>query len=765
MKALDSFGTPPVSLSLPSSIGRAGLTAESGRPSACRTPPPPHPSVASQPSLRPRRHPPFPGATARSSCVEEHVPAGRHSIVTAPPDFFLLFLFVLRPLSPPATLSQKRSTPFRLPHFSFFLLRPSGAADPPPDPADSIRRRPPSPSSFLRSLSLSCWISLSLSPVRALCPSRIFLPLDLSLPHRRSLSSPSPSLSDSLSRPPCNYRPRELGLRTKPPGPAPSPAPPPVSRPPRPPESQPGSQQRGALDRTTQATSRLSGPVQPPACWQAQPGPFSSRPSEFNSAHQPGTSHVQFVPHHQNVLQLFQRYRRDRRVLLTFILSDNLIKKVAMPPGAVSLDDVDLDQDNAGSIQDFFLITTPESSGPAPSRVPPPLPTGRPISTSLSAPVASSLSSLPTETNLSPSPLAVNLSKSQSLHSSGHQELTIDDIEDFEDDEDEDEVNSLRNSRCQRNDASDLQLGFPPFATGMTDDDLRETAYEILVASAGAAGGLIVPSKEKKKERKSRLLKKLARSKSDNIVDQPQHAPGLAVAAGPPAGKLALVARVVAVGPGYTGQAAGLISEAMDIRTRKGLLSALVGKVGKRMDTLLIPLELLSCVSRNEFSDKKAFLRWQKRQLNILEEGLINHPVVGFGESGRKANDLRILLRKIEESESLPPSAGEVQRTECLRSLRDITMLLAERPARGDLTGEVCHWADGYHLNVRIYEKMLLSVFDILDEGKLTEEVEEILELLRATWRILGITETIHDTCYSWVLFRQVRSKLLSQKL
>lgn len=48
-------------------------------------------------------------------------------------------------------------------------------------------------------------------------------------------------------------------------------------------------------------------------------------------------------------------------------------------------------------------------------------------------------------------------------------------------------------------------------------------------------------------------------------------------------------------------------------------------------------------------------------------------------------------------------------------------MSLAERPARGDLTGEVCHWADGYPLNVRLYEKMLSSVFDILDEGKLTQ--------------------------------------------
>ncbi|KAL5715108.1 Protein unc-13 [Ranunculus cassubicifolius] len=46
----------------------------------------------------------------------------------------------------------------------------------------------------------------------------------------------------------------------------------------------------------------------------------------------------------ENAVELLQRYRRDRRVLLNFILSGSLIKKVVMPPGAVSLDDVDLDQ-------------------------------------------------------------------------------------------------------------------------------------------------------------------------------------------------------------------------------------------------------------------------------------------------------------------------------------------------------------------------------------------------------------------------------------
>ncbi|GJM99266.1 hypothetical protein PR202_ga16353 [Eleusine coracana subsp. coracana] len=266
----------------------------------------------------------------------------------------------------------------------------------------------------------------------------------------------------------------------------------------------------------------------------------------------------------ENAVELLQRYRRDRQVLLNYILSGNLIKKVVMPPGAISLDDIDIDQVSVDYVLNCAKKGEPLDLGDA----------IRLFHDSLDYPYVVSLSIL-----------------------------------------------------------------------GITDDDLRETAYEILVAAAGASGA--------------------------------------------------------------------------------------------------------------EFSDMKAYLRWQKRQLNMLEEGLINHPVVGFGELGRKVNELRNLFRKIEESESLPPSAAEVQHTECLRSLREVATSLSERPARGDLTGEVCHWADGYHLNVALYEKMLGSVFDILDEGKLTEEVEEILELLKSTWRILGIAETVHDTCYVWVLFRQ----------
>ncbi|XP_062198694.1 protein unc-13 homolog [Phragmites australis] len=465
----------------------------------------------------------------------------------------------------------------------------------------------------------------------------------------------------------------------------------------------------------------------------------------------------------ENVVELLQRYRRDRQVLLNYILSGNLIKKVVMPPGAISLDDVDIDQvsvdyvlncakkgepldlgdairlfhdsldypyvNNTGAVEEFYLLTKPEHSGPAPTREPPHVPATAPSPVVIPPPVVES-----SPVNVSSPDATTNLAKSQSFDSPTDKELTIDDIEDFEDEEDE--FDSRMASRRHQTDASDLSLRLPLFETGITIDDLRETAYEILVAAAGASGGLIVPQKEKKKEKKNKLMRKLGRSKSESVESHTQRQPGL-------------------VGLLETMRAQLEITESMDIRTRQGLLNAMVGKVGKRMDNLLIPLELLCCISRAEFSDMKAYLRWQKRQLNMLEEGLINHPVVGFGELGRKVNEARNLFRKIEESESLPPSAAEVQRTECLRSLREVATSLSERPARGDLTGEVCHWADGYHLNVALYEKMLGSVFDILDEGKLTEEVEEILELLKSTWRILGITETVHDTCYAWVLFRQ----------
>ncbi|KAH0784352.1 hypothetical protein KY290_003950 [Solanum tuberosum] len=207
--------------------------------------------------------------------------------------------------------------------------------------------------------------------------------------------------------------------------------------------------------------------------------------------------------------------------------------------------------------------TNPELSGLPPGRLP------VLISTSPILRTLSTSESIDTE----PFEELSSLSKSQSINSTQQQELTVDNIEDFDDDDDLDEVDSRRLY----------------FFLAIGDDDLRETAYEILLAAAGPSGSV-------------------------------KH-----------------------VGGG---------------------------------------------------AHKSSCYR--------------------VGESGRKANELRVLLAKIEEYE-------QRCKRQCLTSLREIAMPLAERPARGDLTGEICHWADGYHLNVKLYENLLLSVFDVLDEGQLTE--------------------------------------------
>uniref|UniRef100_A0A453BBT4 Uncharacterized protein n=1 Tax=Aegilops tauschii subsp. strangulata TaxID=200361 RepID=A0A453BBT4_AEGTS len=136
-------------------------------------------------------------------------------------------------------------------------------------------------------------------------------------------------------------------------------------------------------------------------------------------------------------------------------------------------------QDNTGDVEGFYLVTRPEYSGSAPTREPPSVPATAPSPVVVPPPVVE-------QPQIAVPSSVTNLPKSLSLDSPTEKELTIDDIEDFEDDEGE--FDSRRASRRHQTDANDLSLRLPLFETGITDDDLREAAYEILVAAAGASG-------------------------------------------------------------------------------------------------------------------------------------------------------------------------------------------------------------------------------------------------------------------------------------
>eukprot|EP00249_Psilotum_nudum_P000098 c10358_g1_i1 orf=430-3825(+) len=457
-------------------------------------------------------------------------------------------------------------------------------------------------------------------------------------------------------------------------------------------------------------------------------------------------------------LEILQQYRRDRSELLRFILSGGVLKDVVMPPGAFTLDDVDLDHVSVDYVldcarngdvlelwvavkryhEDFnlppmagsglreepFPVTNSELPGSSPTCIPPSSLT----EDSLPVPVSRvfSFATCPSQELTLDDQVAFPVAGSTVLFAAANSLRCLTVADENGDGEDHEEKGLSGTS------AIDLVLDLPPFVTGLSKDDLRETAYEVLLASVGGAGGLISPSKEKT----SKLVRCLSRSHNTRLEDQPVRMPGLA-------GLLESMRIQME------------ISEANDRRTREALLCAAAGRVGKRMDTLLIPLELLSVVSEEGFPDRQAFLHWKKRQLNVLEEGLLYHPAMNFDTTGHLGEDLKVLIAKAKDAEVLPIPFCLSQYEESLKALRGVATALAEGIGCTDQAGEFCHWGDGYHLNVNLYEMLLSSVFDRLDERQIVEEVEEILELLKSTWRVLAITQTVHDTCYAWVLFKQ----------
>lgn len=59
--------------------------------------------------------------------------------------------------------------------------------------------------------------------------------------------------------------------------------------------------------------------------------------------------------------------------------------------------------------------------------------------------------------------------------------------------------------------------------------------------------------------------------------------------------------------------------------------------------------------------------------------------------------------------------------TEVLLSIRNIASRLSSMPGNCGIQGESYYWSAGYPLNMRLYEKLLLGVFDILEDGQLIE--------------------------------------------
>ncbi|KAJ4839865.1 hypothetical protein Tsubulata_003170 [Turnera subulata] len=301
---------------------------------------------------------------------------------------------------------------------------------------------------------------------------------------------------------------------------------------------------------------------------------------------------------------------------------------------------------------------------------------------------------------------------------------------------------------------------------GLTGSELRESAYEILIAACRSSGSrpLTYVSQSEKAAASSadkasapaltqapslqRSLTSSAASKVKKALGMRSKRRGDVPAGGEAAAPASQGRGRKAVTVGELIRVQMRVSEQTDSRIRRALLRIAAGQLGKRVESMVLPLELLQQLKSSDFPNQREYEAWQRRNLKLLEAGLLSHPHLPLEKADSTAP--RRLQQIIRGALDRPFETGK--NSESMQVLRSVVMSLASRSFDGS-SSEMCHWADGFPLNMKLYQMLLNACFDVNDESIVIEEVDEVLELVKKTWTILGLNQMLHNICFLWVLF------------
>ncbi|KAL3818096.1 hypothetical protein ACJIZ3_004001 [Penstemon smallii] len=426
---------------------------------------------------------------------------------------------------------------------------------------------------------------------------------------------------------------------------------------------------------------------------------------------------------------LMRKYRNDRRKLLEFLFSSGLIKEIRTPAGAAaSISNINFDSLSAdyvleciksGGVLDvskarerytdesshpiaihlqagdtFYLHSDPDSAGSPPRRAPPSI-----------------------TMNLRGS--AESYNSEQSNHIAG--EILRQDMKIKFPGDAASNMNLLHDTN--------IMVELPILKTGLLDDDLRESAYEVFLACMLFSGVEIYSNEGRKREKSARFFAGLKNRRDKRNIESESPERHLKVL--------------------DTVRLQMQISEVADTFVRRRLSQFSARKSCSQIDVPQLSLVLLTGVLRSDFSSEKSYLHWKNRQANILEE------LVSADHKKTEKHMIEASLEKIRNPEKWDAKMSSSERSDVLLTIRQVALAFSSMPGRFGMEGETYYWTTGYHLNIRLYEKLLFSVFDILEDGQLIEEAEEILKLVKLTWSMLGITERLHHALFAWVLFQQ----------
>ncbi|MQM02477.1 hypothetical protein Taro_035239 [Colocasia esculenta] len=309
--------------------------------------------------------------------------------------------------------------------------------------------------------------------------------------------------------------------------------------------------------------------------------------------------------------------------------------------------------------------------------------------------------------------------------------------------------------------SDDLPSPYGELGCAVSRAELRETAYEIFVAVCRTTGGkpLTYISQAERAGTPERTLSpslssassvspSFQRSLTSTAASKMKKALGMKSKKSP--GKESSPSKSLKK-PMTVGELVRVqmgISEQTDARIRRGLLRISAGQLGRRAESMVLPLELLQQFKASDFPDHHEYEAWQARNLKMIDAGFLLHPSVPIPKSDVSSQRLQQIINGASDR---PLETG--RNSESMQVLRSAVMSLASRSSDG-FPSDRCHWADGVPLNLHLYQFLLEACFDH-EEGSIIEEVDEVMELLKKTWVILGINQILHNLCFTWTLFHR----------
>lgn len=318
---------------------------------------------------------------------------------------------------------------------------------------------------------------------------------------------------------------------------------------------------------------------------------------------------------------------------------------------------------------------------------------------------------------------------------------------------------SKRETGSARFPVSDLVSPFGNLGCALSDSDLLETAYEIFVGSCRSSGGKTLTFvSQSERGIAEKMEKSLSISPASSVSASLQRSLTLTAASrmkkalGLKSAKKSSSSPAKSKRPTTVGELMRVqmrVSEQADSRIRRALLRISAGQHGRRFEQMVLPLELLQQFKASDFPDQQEYEAWRLRNLKVLEAGLLLHPHLPVEKSDPSSQRLRQIIRGASEQ---PLETG--RNSESMQVLRGAVMALACKSFDGSAS-DVYHWADGYPLNLQLYQMLLEACFDCNEETSIIEEVDEVIELIKKTWPILGLNQMLHNLGFSWILFHR----------